>query len=815
MIKFFLILTGLCFSAVLAQENEAPTPDFVLRMSENLPLETAIDEASLKRVEGEFTRITELNAGLRTLTASAPGSRETGKLLQDAFQTTRDLNSGISPVTLRRMSSELSSLNAILIQIEEKLQDKEISAEERAAVKDLEARVKKSRALKEQVANEANQVISLSEELRAFVMPRIFWFRSSQSISTRTVVDAKKELESGQKVLSSLAEVTSKGAVPIFSTQSLGLLALLLIGLPLLFFWTGRLLAKTTPAEGRGGHRRLLALGSFVRAFFPGVVLIALSFFFRSTDLPEVLQQFGSEFLRRLGLVSLILLPSRAFLAPGGLAVRVFTMTEEVAAWFKGIFTKLTCLFIIILVIPRTIAALIPDWETITFLAKFLFRTLAIIVIATALQRRRALAQYVKVVKGRRSFLWKNWNLFVGLILILLIGSQIGDIMGYRFAADAIFRSLITTAFLSFVLFTLYRIVEAGALKLSAAHAIAWDEAVTEEAPPPEREGQQMEAVTQPGFDEESKTRTTRLVRTVFLVVAVLSLIGIWNSDGSLFYALDRIRLFSIGGTPFTLASLGSTIVTLALAISFLKSLPCAFELFVFPRFDVDSGLRYAIVAITRYLLLFIIALVLLTMLQVNLASLGWLVAALGVGLGFGLQEIVSNFVSGIIILLERPIKVGDVVTVDNQSGSVSRIQIRATTITNWDRQELIIPNKDFITKTVINWTLSNQLTRIIIPIGVAYGTDPERVKKLLKEVADADPRITQDPGPMALFRHHGASSLDFELRVYIPELADRIWVEDSLTTEINRVLNRENIEIPFPQQDVYLREIPKPSEEA
>jgi len=153
---------------------------------------------------------------------------------------------------------------------------------------------------------------------------------------------------------------------------------------------------------------------------------------------------------------------------------------------------------------------------------------------------------------------------------------------------------------------------------------------------------------------------------------------------------------------------------------------------------------------------------------------------------------------------------VGDVVTVGGQTGAVSRINIRATTITNWDRLEMIIPNKDFITKDVTNWTLSSALTRIVIPIGVAYGTDPERVKKILLKIASEDSRISEDPAPMALFKDHGANSLDFELRVYVPELGNRVWVQDSLITSINRVLTAEGIDIPFPQQDVYLHEVPK-----
>ncbi|MEM6473929.1 MAG: mechanosensitive ion channel domain-containing protein, partial [Planctomycetota bacterium] len=175
------------------------------------------------------------------------------------------------------------------------------------------------------------------------------------------------------------------------------------------------------------------------------------------------------------------------------------------------------------------------------------------------------------------------------------------------------------------------------------------------------------------------------------------------------------------------------------------------------------------------------------------------------VGLGFGLQEIVANFVSGIILLLERPVRVGDVVTIGDVTGIVSRIQIRATTVTNWDRKELIIPNKDLITGKLLNWSLSSVVNRLTLSIGVAYGSDPDRIREILHQIVTGHPEVMEDPAPLINFDTFGDSSLNFMVRCYLPSLDKRLEVTHQLNTAIAREFEKEGIEIPFPQRDVNL----------
>ena len=195
--------------------------------------------------------------------------------------------------------------------------------------------------------------------------------------------------------------------------------------------------------------------------------------------------------------------------------------------------------------------------------------------------------------------------------------------------------------------------------------------------------------------------------------------------------------------------------------------------------------------------------------LGIGWSKVQWLAAAVTVGLGFGLQEIFANFVSGLIILFERPVRVGDVVTLGNISGKVSRIQMRATTIIDWDRKELIIPNKEFVTGQVINWSLSDSILRIVIPVGIAYGSDTKLANDILLSIAQGHPNVLKEPEPSSRFVAFGDSSLNFELRIYIPDPDLFLETRHDLLMEIDQRFREAKIEIAFPHQDIHIRSLP------
>jgi len=261
---------------------------------------------------------------------------------------------------------------------------------------------------------------------------------------------------------------------------------------------------------------------------------------------------------------------------------------------------------------------------------------------------------------------------------------------------------------------------------------------------------------------------------------------------------------------PFslTLSDLGFALLVLVLSVVATRNVPGLVEIAILQRLPVDAAARYAIGTVIRYLIVIVGTVVAFSSIGVTWSKLQWLAAALTFGLAFGLQEIFANFISGLIILAERPVRVGDTVTVGGVSGVVTRIRMRATTITDWDRKELVIPNKTFITSDVINWTLSDPTLRIIVPVGVSYGADVDVVRSTLLDVAAKHPVVMADPRPQALFLGFGDSTLDFELRVFIPHIDHLLAVRNDMHMSVLKEFRARGIEIAFPQRDLHVRSI-------
>ena len=221
----------------------------------------------------------------------------------------------------------------------------------------------------------------------------------------------------------------------------------------------------------------------------------------------------------------------------------------------------------------------------------------------------------------------------------------------------------------------------------------------------------------------------------------------------------------------------------------------------------IDIGVRIAVGTIIRYIFLIIGIIVLLQSAGINLSAITVLAGALGVGIGFGLQNITNNFVSGIIILFERPIKVGDRIEMGDVSGDVVRISMRSTTIVTNDNISIIVPNSDFISSKVINWSHTDRNIRFNFPIGVSYNEDPQKVKKLLLEVVTENKGVLNKPEPDVIFTGYGDSSLDFNLRVWTKEYIDRPDVlKSQIYYAVFEKFKEHGIEIPFPQRDLHIK---------
>lgn len=350
-------------------------------------------------------------------------------------------------------------------------------------------------------------------------------------------------------------------------------------------------------------------------------------------------------------------------------------------------------------------------------------------------------------------------------------------------------------------------------VKRARAEAIRAQE--EQEHPPVEASGEASPAKKdEKGIDEKEVMSQSRSI--MLWITILLFLIGLWFVWKPLLPALgivnDIVLWQQVKEVDGVQLSSGVTLWNIILAVAFViggvmaaKNIRGVMEIGFFERFQMDNGARYATMTILGYILTGTGIVVGFSQLGIDWSKLQWIIAALGVGLGFGLQEIVANFVSGLIILFERPIRVGDFVTIGNLSGTVSNIKIRATTITDFDNREVLLPNKSIITENVTNWTLKDAVTRIVIKIGVAYGTDTTKVRDLLMQVIESHDDVLERPAPQVFFLEHGDSSLNFEIRAFVSRPENRLPLTHALNSAVNRVLAEHDIAIPFPQRDLHI----------
>jgi potassium efflux system protein len=412
---------------------------------------------------------------------------------------------------------------------------------------------------------------------------------------------------------------------------------------------------------------------------------------------------------------------------------------------------------------------------------------------------------------------WVWFSLSVGLPLLLGVVSA----LGYLYTSGVL---------AALTLKTIWRLLALGVVYLvflrwfalarhQLARQIANEEfqarlAARKEQSEGNAEGETALAAEEPLDIEKVDQQTKKLLRSALIVIALFVVWGIWADMLPAFAILDQVALWNQTSTidgaqviaPVTLKDLMIALLIAVTTAIVSRNLPGLMEMAILQRLSLTPGSRYAIKTLVGYVVVTAGTIWVLGIIGWNWSQIQWLVAALSVGLGFGLQEIVANFVSGLVILFERPVRVGDTVTVGQLTGTVSQVRIRATTITDWDRKEIIVPNKSFITEQVINWTLTDPITRAVIKVGISYGSDVEKARKVMLETLESLSMVLDDPEPKVYFTEFGDSSLEFTLNAYMRQISDRLPVRDEIHRAIFAALRENNIEIPFPQRDLHIR---------
>jgi len=263
--------------------------------------------------------------------------------------------------------------------------------------------------------------------------------------------------------------------------------------------------------------------------------------------------------------------------------------------------------------------------------------------------------------------------------------------------------------------------------------------------------------------------------------------------------------IFTVSGQGISVVSFIYFIVVIGLSVALSRLFVRFLKRNVYSQTEIERGAQYTLSRLVRYVTVTIGFLIALQMIGFDLSVLAVFGGLFGVGIGFGLQNIFSNFASGIILMIERPIQVGDTVELDGILGKVEEIRFRVAVVNTFDNESIIVPNSHLVSEEVTNWSYGGDSSlRLRIPIGVDYGTDIQTVENILLEIAEEEDKVMQEPEPQVFFKEHADSSLNFELRVWIPSPQERVQVRDNIRRKIDRRFNEAGIGIPFPQTDVH-----------
>ncbi|WP_445400790.1 miniconductance mechanosensitive channel MscM [Zobellella sp. An-6] len=425
----------------------------------------------------------------------------------------------------------------------------------------------------------------------------------------------------------------------------------------------------------------------------------------------------------------------------------------------------------------------------------------------------------------RREHLTLVNHLLWGLLILAPLLALAATAMGYLFTAHTLLRQLEISVLVGLGFLMAYFLVRRWMLiqrrrlaferaKARRAEILAQrkekeKEEATEAPPSPEAEAA---AVAEVDLDTIS-AQSLGLLRSVLMLGYILSLMLLWSEINTAFSFLDSIQVWQVSTSlagedtlvPISLKDLVIALFVVVLTWITARNLPGLMELSLLQHLNLSPGTGFAITTISKYLVLMVGAFTTFAMLGIDWSKTQWLVAALSVGLGFGLQEIFANFVSGLIILFEKPIRIGDTVTIRELTGTISKIKTRATTIVDWDRREIIVPNKAFITEQFVNWSLSDAITRVKLLVRVRLDADIELVQRLTHEAIQECGLILDNPIPEVFLIELTDSALVYEVRVYVEDMSHRMPMTHELHNLLLARLRRHRIQIPHQQVDIRL----------
>ncbi|NEX21997.1 mechanosensitive ion channel [Thiorhodococcus mannitoliphagus] len=672
----------------------------------------------------------------------------------------------------------------------------------------------------------SERVIQVAENYDDFLAERLLWVRSAPLVSLETL----KALPDSIRWLISLDSWMNLGATLLERIQTspsfwLGLAAVSVL------IWKLSALRRSIRAHAEPLRRvrtdrirfTLQAIGLTLLAALPlPLLFLLLGLQIKASPMASSFSLALGEAFYQVAFGLYYLLSFRMICITGGVADRHYRWSSDVLRRLRKNFDWFAAYAVPISLLTITIyesddPAYVASLARLALIANML--GFAILFYRLLRPSRGVLTEFLE--DHPTSWLTRLRHLWFPIIVGAPLSLAVLAILGYVYTAGTLFQSLVYQMWLVLGLIVLHQtivrwlIVTRRRLALQAAlerqaarralhegekrEATVTSEVVTIEEPEPDLAT----------LDEQ----TRRLINASILIGGIVGLWLTWSDVLPAFTFFERVALWHYSGivdgtqqmVPVTAADVGLVLVIIFVGTIAAKNLPALLEIVLLQSASVSAGARYAAKTLTSYLITAGAALLVFSTLGLSWGQVQWLVAALGVGIGFGLQEIVANFISGIIILFERPVRVGDIVTIGDTTGVVSNISIRATTIRNWDKQELLVPNKEFITGRLLNWTLTDQQNRITIPVGIEYGSDTKQALALLAKIADQHESVLKDPAPLISFEAFGDNALTLIMRCYLNSLEGRIGIITNLHQAIYDSFAEHGIQIAFPQRDVRL----------
>ncbi|HCN63652.1 MAG TPA: mechanosensitive channel MscK [Pseudomonas sp.] len=651
------------------------------------------------------------------------------------------------------------------------------------------------------------QLLSTAQGLRATLDEQMFWIPSNKPLDLDWLESAPRHLKQQLVTLpwgSSVTEL-AEGLIQ----RPLLFLPFVLVMIALL--WKRRYLYnKLNDIHKDIGHFKRdsqwhtpLAILINILLAMPVSLALALCGYALQTDARGMNANTGAA-LMQMAEAWLVFYTAYRILAPGGVAELHFRWEKPLVAflqnWIRRLGLVVLALVAVVAFAEQQPAALADD-------------VLGILVVLTCYATMAWLLCRLILNDQTEKKAYRVRKLLGFAFALLPLALFVAVCFGYYYTALKLSDRLINTLYL----LMLWLVVEATFVRgLSvAARRLAYQRALAKRQAAKEAGEGNDAIVEEPTLDiEQVNQQSLRLIRLALLAAFIGVLYWVWADLISVFSYLDNITLYEYtSGTganmsmvPISIGDVLGALIIVGISIALARNLPGLLEVLVLSRLDLAQGSAYATTTLLTYVIIGVGFVATLSTLGVSWDKLQWLVAALSVGLGFGMQEIFANFISGIMILFERPVRIGDTITIGNLSGTVSKIRIRATTITDFDRKDIIVPNKTFITGQLINWSLTDTITRVTLKLGVDYGSDLDLVKSLLLKAAQENPRVLKEPEPHVYFLSFGQSTLDHELRMHVRDLGDRNPVIDEVNRFINREFKAHNINISFQQMEVYLK---------